>query len=85
MSLSSKRWSDKTFREDLYYRISVIPVQLPALRERTRRHSAAGEPFHRSKSRSDRRAQRHSISDEVMSVMKAYRWPGNVRELQNAD
>ena len=74
---------DKTFREDLFYRISVIPVQLPALRERTDDIPLLVSHF------IEQIAKRQGVpaprlSDEVMSVMKAYRWPGNVRELQNA-
>ncbi len=74
---------DKSFREDLYYRISVIPVQLPALRERTEDIPMLVTHF------AQQISQRQGIpaprfSDEVMGVMKSYRWPGNVRELQNA-
>src|SRR5580704_1379033 len=74
---------DKTFREDLFYRISVIPVQLPALRERTDDIPLLVNHFiEQISKRQGTPAAR--ISDEIMSVMKAYRWPGNVRELQNA-
>ncbi len=74
---------DKSFREDLYYRISVIPVQLPALRERTEDIPLLVAHFVQEIS------QRQGVvaprfSDEVMGVLKSYRWPGNVRELQNA-
>ncbi|HTS19411.1 MAG TPA: sigma-54 dependent transcriptional regulator [Verrucomicrobiae bacterium] len=74
---------DKSFREDLYYRISVIPIQLPALRERTEDIPLLVTHFvqlicQRQGTVTPR------FSDEVMEVMKGYRWPGNVRELQNA-
>jgi DNA-binding NtrC family response regulator len=74
---------DKTFREDLFYRISVIPVQLPALRERVEDIPLLVTHFVQlCAQRQGTPAPR--ISDEIMSVMKVYRWPGNVRELQNA-
>ncbi|MGD1017858.1 MAG: sigma-54 dependent transcriptional regulator [Verrucomicrobiia bacterium] len=74
---------DKSFREDLYYRISVIPIQLPALRERTEDIPLLVTHFIQQIS------QRQGVApprftDEVMGVLKSYRWPGNVRELQNA-
>jgi DNA-binding NtrC family response regulator len=74
---------DKTFREDLFYRISVIPVQLPALRERTDDIPLLVNHFITQISQRQG-APAPRITDEVMRVMKAYRWPGNVRELQNA-
>jgi DNA-binding NtrC family response regulator len=74
---------EKTFREDLYYRISVIPVQLPPLRERTEDIPLLVTHFvqlicQRQGTTPPR------FSDEVMGALKCYRWPGNVRELQNA-
>jgi len=74
---------NKTFREDLYYRISVIPVQLPALRERPEDIPLLVNHFGQQISQRQGTAPPR-ISDEVMSVLKVYRWPGNVRELQNA-
>jgi len=74
---------DKTFREDLYYRISVIPVQLPPLRDRVEDIPLLVNHFvQKCSERQGTPPPR--VSDEMMSVMKAYRWPGNVRELQNA-
>ncbi|MBM3859789.1 MAG: sigma-54-dependent Fis family transcriptional regulator [Verrucomicrobia bacterium] len=78
-----KKLEDKTFREDLFYRISVIPIELPPLRERTSDVPLLAQYFLQTI------AQRSgtpppAISDEVMAVLHAYRWPGNVRELQNA-
>src|SRR5580693_6308122 len=70
------------FREDLYYRLSVIPVQLPSLRERREdipmlaRHFL--ETFRKSMEK-----QVTSISPEAMSRLESYEWPGNVRELEN--
>jgi two-component system, NtrC family, response regulator PilR len=70
------------FREDLYYRLSVIPIQLPPLRERREdipllaRHFL--ETFRKSMEK-----QVTSISPEAMSRLESYDWPGNVRELEN--
>ncbi len=74
---------DKSFREDLFYRISVIPIELPPLREKAEDVPLLVHHFVHAI------AQRMgtpppSVSDDVMRVLKAYRWPGNVRELQNA-
>jgi DNA-binding NtrC family response regulator len=74
---------DKLFREDLYYRISVIPVQLPPLRERAEDIPLLVAHFVQLNCQRQG-APPPSFSDEVMGVLKCYRWPGNVRELQNA-
>lgn len=77
------KMKDKTFREDLYYRISVIPVELPPLRER-------GDDMpllvmHYIQTISQRLGMpAPRLAEPVMDVLRAYRWPGNVRELQNA-
>ncbi|MGA7524602.1 MAG: sigma 54-interacting transcriptional regulator [Acidobacteriaceae bacterium] len=71
-----------TFREDLYYRLKVFPLQVPALRQRTEdipqlvRHFT--ELYAR---RMNRRID--VIPEETMDALVRYRWPGNVRELQN--
>jgi DNA-binding NtrC family response regulator len=68
------------FREDLYYRLAVIPIAVPPLRQRradipllaehfVRRHAEQGRP--------------RAISDQAMKVLMAYEWPGNVRELES--
>jgi len=73
--------ADRTFREDLYYRLNVINIQIPALRERKedilpmaeflmKRHAVAG-------------AQPLSLTPELRRAITAYHWPGNVRELEN--
>jgi len=70
------------FREDLYYRLSVVPIELPALRERREdvpdlvRHT-----LHRIAKR-ENTAFKH-IEPEAMRLLQQYPWPGNVRELQN--
>jgi two-component system response regulator AtoC len=71
---------DRTFREDLYYRLNVINLQLPPLRERKediiplaeymlKRHSVAGKSI--------------SLTSDLKQAVMAYHWPGNVRELEN--
>jgi DNA-binding NtrC family response regulator len=71
------------FRDDLYYRISVVPIHLPPLRERRNDIPLLVDHFlHEAAQRYNR--QLPTISKEAMSVMMAYRWPGNVREMQNA-
>jgi DNA-binding NtrC family response regulator len=69
-------------RQDLYYRLSVFSIRLPALRERKNDITELALYFlERAVARSGRRVQ--SFSDEAMSKMLRYRWPGNVRQLQN--
>jgi two-component system response regulator PilR (NtrC family) len=79
----SKMVAEGTFREDLFYRINVIPIRLPALRERTEDIPLLAEHF----------VQRFTaqmgksitgISGAAMACLKAYNWPGNIRELENA-
>src|SRR5438552_11494720 len=78
-----KRIKDGTFREDLYYRLNVIPIHLPGLRERRddvpllvshflrdKVHARTGKPF--------------QITRQAMEVLCAHHWQGNVRELENA-
>lgn len=74
---------DRTFREDLYYRLSVIPIQLPPLRDRVEDIPLLVGHFIHEIARRQGAPPPH-MSDEVMNVLKAYNWPGNVRELQNA-
>src|SRR5579883_1072623 len=70
------------FREDLYYRLSVIPIQLPALRERREDIPLLARHFlERFRQSMDKPIV--SISPEAMSRLESYDWPGNVRELEN--
>jgi transcriptional regulator with PAS, ATPase and Fis domain len=70
------------FREDLYYRINVIPVEIPPLRNRTEDLPLLCDFFMEKHSgRLDRKPLR--ISAEAMQIFKTYEWPGNVRELEN--
>src|SRR6266571_2166872 len=78
-----KKIKEGLFREDLYYRLNVIPIHLPGLRERRddipllvshflrdKIHARTGSPF--------------QITRQTMEVLDAHHWPGNVRELENA-
>ncbi len=71
------------FREDLYYRLNVIPIHLPPLRERKIDIPALIDHF---LSEAARRYEKPPlrVSHRAMTLMLDYRWPGNVRELQNA-
>ena len=70
------------FREDLYYRLSVIPIQVPSLRERREDIPLLARYFlERFRTTMEKPVQ--SISPEAMRRLEAYDWPGNVRELEN--
>ena len=70
------------FREDLYYRINVIPIKLPPLRERAEDISQLAEFFlKRYNARFRKKVQ--GITDSTMGMLKRYWWPGNIRELEN--
>ena len=75
--------AENTFREDLYYRLNVIPVQLPPLRERRddipliAEHFAARFAVQMGKNIA-------GISGGAMALLQSYPWPGNIRELENA-
>ncbi len=70
------------FREDLFYRINVIPIALPPLRERSEDIPQLAEFFlRRYNARFRKRIQ--GITDSTMSMLKKYWWPGNIRELEN--
>ena len=70
------------FREDLYYRLRVIELDLPPLRERSEDIPLLVDHFLKQLGRE--RGQTFSISNEALSVLVTYWWPGNVRELGNA-
>lgn len=71
------------FREDLFYRLNVIEIALPPLRERPGDIRLLAK-FFASKSASALDRPTKSISDEALSLLEQYDWPGNVRELENA-
>jgi len=70
------------FREDLYYRLNVIEVTVPSLRERKEDISALAHHFVDKFSKENNKKV-HEISDEAMEVLGSYPWPGNIRELRN--
>ncbi len=70
------------FREDLYYRLQVVPVNLPALRERTGDISLLARYFMERVCRSMDRGV-IEFSTEAMAKLESYAWPGNIRELEN--
>jgi two-component system response regulator AtoC len=73
---------EKRFREDLYYRINVVQIHVPPLRERPGDLPILASHFIRKiTSRNGRRPP--TIADDAMRLLIAYDWPGNVRELQN--
>ncbi|MCG3147037.1 MAG: Regulatory protein AtoC [Verrucomicrobiae bacterium] len=78
-----KKIAEKTYREDLYYRLSVIQIELPPLRERTVDIPHLATKFiHDICTRQGLPAVR--LADAALAALPAYPWPGNVRELQNA-
>ena len=73
---------DGEFREDLYYRLKVVPIHLPALRERINDITILAHYF-REEFNKEFGKQVQGISKEAEQKMKEYSWPGNVRELKN--
>jgi DNA-binding NtrC family response regulator len=71
-----------TFREDLYYRLNVLTLEMPALRERREDVPALAETFFRDHAR-ERSAHVRGFSSGALEAMRAHHWPGNVRELHN--
>ncbi len=71
-----------SFREDLYYRLSVIPIEIKPLRER--HEDILPMVYHIIKEEIGENAQIPSMELDVLAVLEKYPWPGNVRELQNA-
>jgi two-component system response regulator PilR (NtrC family) len=79
----SKMVADGTFREDLYYRINVIPLRLPPLRERVEDIPLLAEHFV-ARFASQMGKSVNGISGAALACLKTYAWPGNIRELENA-
>jgi len=78
-----ERIKEGTFREDLYYRLNVIPITLPSLRERGEDTPLLVAHFLKDKTH-PRTGQHYQMAREAMEVLLFHDWPGNVRELENA-
>lgn len=78
-----KMVEEKTFRDDLYYRLHVIEIYLPPLRERREDIPLLVEHFLKQYNRENGKRLK-SVAPEAMDILMKYRWPGNVRELENA-
>ena len=74
--------ADGIFREDLYYRLSVFPIQMPALRDRREDIDRLVEHF-MDRAVREFRIPELKVAPETMDILTRYDWPGNVRELQN--
>ena len=74
--------NEGSFRADLYYRINVIPIRVPSLRERREDIIAIADSF-LARLSNDTGEMKRTISPELQEVLKSYTWRGNVRELQN--
>ncbi|MEH7095706.1 sigma 54-interacting transcriptional regulator [Neobacillus vireti] len=77
----AKMVDDGTFREDLYYRLNVIPLNIPPLRERTEDISLLA--FHFLQQLNEKYERNYHLTPDAINVLEFYSWPGNVRELQN--
>jgi transcriptional regulator with PAS, ATPase and Fis domain len=77
-----KAVKDGKFRDDLYYRINVIPIRMPPLRERLEDLPELARFFVRRYNTKFRK-QIRGISDQALKILSTYWWPGNVRELEN--
>ncbi|MBC2666445.1 sigma-54-dependent Fis family transcriptional regulator [Novosphingobium flavum] len=77
-----KEIAERRFREDLFYRLNVVPVQVPALAERRDDIPALVEHFF-TRFAADQGVAPPKVSPEAMAALQAYEWPGNVRQLRN--
>ena len=71
------------FREDLYYRLAVVPIELPSLRERREDVLPLAQHFIRKYNEENDREVSDQLAPEVLALLESYTWPGNVRELEN--
>lgn len=76
-----KMIENKEFRDDLYYRLNVMPIVIPALRDRPLDIEALAEDFLAKYNR--KHGQQRVIPQSMKQWMRTYRWPGNIRELRN--
>ena len=79
----AERIAHNRFREDLYYRLNVVPIQMPALRERVDDIPALAAHFVDKICRAEEIVPKR-ISPEALDRLGGYRWPGNVRQLENS-
>ncbi len=77
-----KRVKERKFREDLFYRLNVIPIKLPPLRERIEDIDHL-VPFFLSKYAKESGKNMKSMTPEALAALRTYEWPGNVREMEN--
>ena len=77
-----KMMADGTFREDLFYRLNVMPIFLPPLRDRSDDIEALAQHFIKKFSR-QHGSSITGITPDALEMLKSYRWPGNIRELEN--
>jgi two-component system nitrogen regulation response regulator NtrX len=86
LSATSRNLGDEIangrFREDLYYRLNVVPVRIPALRERREDIPELANHFV-ARFAAERRLTPPPLSDEAIAALQAHDWPGNVRQLRN--
>src|SRR5204863_4124430 len=86
LSASAKNLADEItagrFREDLYYRLNVVPVRIPPLRERREDIPELVNHF-LARFAAERRIQTPELSKEAIAALQAHDWPGNVRQLRN--
>ena len=78
----AQEMEDKNFREDLFYRLNVVPVEIPSLAER-RDDIPALAQFFFARLAAEQGIRPPAITEEAMAALQAYDWPGNVRQLRN--
>lgn len=76
-----KMVEERLFREDLFYRLNVIPIQIPPLRERPEDIPLLS--LHFLQKFNEKYERSHQLSQDALDVLESYSWPGNVRQLQN--
>ena len=78
----AKSVADGRFRQDLFYRISVVPIHLPPLRERIGDIPLLAQHFLKRYATENGKPV-HELDDATMTILQAHSWPGNIRELEN--
>ena len=73
-----------SFREDLYYRLAVVPIELPPLRDRREDILPLAQHFIQKYNEENGRSVSDQMVPDVLALMESYSWPGNVRELENS-